>query len=119
MVRRLGWKDVPFRRYPYPRGPTTGSAHDSSRRAPQGQRLEAKQIQCRLVSRLTVRRHIAVLAEDLARNGQRVPSEVTSDGTIVDCERCWRAAKLLGWEELDVTVVHGLTDDDGEVSSAP
>ncbi len=55
---------------------------------------------------------ISVLAEDLARNGQRVPGEVTPDGTIIDCERRWRAAKLLGWEKLDVTVVDGLTDDD-------
>lgn len=55
---------------------------------------------------------IAVLADDLARNGQRVPGEVTPDGTIIDCERRWRAAKLLGWKEMDVTVVDSLTDDD-------
>lgn len=55
---------------------------------------------------------IGVLADDLARNGQRVPGEVTPDGTIIDCERRWRAAKVLGWKEMDVTIVDGLTDDD-------
>lgn len=54
---------------------------------------------------------VELLADDLARNGQRVPGEVTPDGTIVDCERRWRAAKLLGWDEMAVTLVEGLTDD--------
>ena len=43
---------------------------------------------------------------------QRVPIEITPKGVIIDGERRWRAAKLLGWEFVDVVVVGDLTDDE-------
>ena len=54
---------------------------------------------------------IVLIADDLARNGQRVPVEVTPLGIIVDGERRWRGAKHLGWETMDV-VVSGELDDE-------
>ncbi len=44
------------------------------------------------------------LADDMERNGQKVPLEVLPDGTIVGGHQRWRAAKLLGWEEVNVWV---------------
>ena len=54
---------------------------------------------------------IALIAEDLDLNGQRVPVEVTPDGTIVDGERRWRGAQQLRWETMDVIVGADLDDD--------
>jgi hypothetical protein len=54
---------------------------------------------------------IALIADDLSQNGQRVPVAVTSDGTIVDGERRWRGAHQLGWETMEVVVDGELSDD--------
>jgi hypothetical protein len=55
---------------------------------------------------------IALMADDLAKSGQRVAVEVTRDGTIVDGERRWRGATRLGWDDVEVLVGTDLTDDE-------
>jgi|GEM_PF-6599800 len=54
---------------------------------------------------------VALIADDLAQNGQRVPVEVTPDGTIIDGERRWRGARQLGWDAIDVVVGADLDED--------
>jgi hypothetical protein len=54
---------------------------------------------------------IEQIADDLSRNGQRVPVEVTPSGIIIDGERRWRGAWHLGWEEMDVVITEELDDD--------
>jgi hypothetical protein len=54
---------------------------------------------------------IKLIADDLARNGQRVPVEITSDSQLVDGERRWRAARQLGWDSIDVVVVGDLSEE--------
>jgi ParB family chromosome partitioning protein len=47
---------------------------------------------------------LAALAEDMRANGLRDPIEVVSDGTIIGGHQRVRAAKRLGWSEVDVIV---------------
>ena len=47
---------------------------------------------------------LAQLAADMDRNGQQVPIEILPDGTIIAGHQRVRAAKLLGWTEIDVLV---------------
>jgi hypothetical protein len=53
---------------------------------------------------------IALLAEDLKARGLEVPIRIMPDGTILDGERRWSAAKRLGWTMIDVVVGPQLTD---------
>lgn len=55
---------------------------------------------------------IAQIADDLARNGQRVAVEIMPDGEIMDGERRWRGAQRLGWNEIEVTVGPALSDEE-------
>jgi ParB family chromosome partitioning protein len=50
------------------------------------------------------------LAEDLRRHGQQCPIEVLRDGTIVCGHQRVRAARMLGWEEIDAVVRADLED---------
>ncbi len=47
---------------------------------------------------------IGILAESMAVEGLKNPIRVTPSGIIVDGERRWRAAQLLGWELISVTI---------------
>ncbi len=51
---------------------------------------------------------LAALADDMRRRGQRVPIEVLPDGTVVAGHQRLRAAKRLGWTEIDVIVRYDL-----------
>lgn len=51
---------------------------------------------------------LAALAENMRKRGQRDPVEVTPDGTVVAGHQRVRAAKRLGWKEVDVVVRHDL-----------
>jgi ParB/RepB/Spo0J family partition protein len=44
------------------------------------------------------------LAEDMRQRGQKEPLEILPDGTIVCGHQRTRAAKILGWDEIDVWV---------------
>jgi len=56
---------------------------------------------------------IKSLAENIERNhGLRQPIEITESGMILDGERRWKAVKLLGWSEVEVTVVPGIDSDE-------
>lgn len=47
---------------------------------------------------------IEPLARELKGRGLKVPVRIRPDGTIIDGERRWRAAKLLGWDMVDAIV---------------
>lgn len=51
---------------------------------------------------------IALLIDDMAKNGQQHPIEVLPDGTAVAGHRRTRAARKLGWKEIDVIVRYDL-----------
>lgn len=51
---------------------------------------------------------LEALAEDIAANGLRHPVEILPDGTIVAGHQRCRAAKHLGWTEIDVIIRHDL-----------
>jgi len=51
------------------------------------------------------------LADDLERNGLRVPIDILPDGTILAGHRRVAAATLLGWPEIDAKVRDDLADD--------
>jgi hypothetical protein len=55
---------------------------------------------------------IALLAEDLEARNLDVPVRIMSDGTIIDGERRWRAAKSLKWDEIDVVSGPMLSDEE-------
>jgi ParB-like chromosome segregation protein Spo0J len=50
------------------------------------------------------------LAQDMEARGQKEPLEILPDGTIVCGHQRTEAAKLLGWEEIDVWVNHELAE---------
>lgn len=52
---------------------------------------------------------------DIRENGMRDAVEIKPDGTIIDGHHRVRAAKELGWDKVDVIVLHHL-DDAGEVA---
>lgn len=54
---------------------------------------------------------IQLLADDMAKNQQQNPILALGTGTIVDGERRWRAAALLGWENVEVTTVDVPADE--------
>lgn len=54
---------------------------------------------------------LQTLAEDMRKHGQRQPVEILPDGTVLAGHQRVRAAKLLGWEEVEVVVRHDLADD--------
>jgi ParB/RepB/Spo0J family partition protein len=54
---------------------------------------------------------IKELAADMRRHGQRQAVEVQPDGTILGGHQRVRAARLLGWKEIDVVVRHDLVED--------
>jgi ParB/RepB/Spo0J family partition protein len=66
--------------------------------------------QCQLFGHMP-EHEIQELADDLRRNGQLQPLEILPDGTIVAGHRRTEAAKLLGWDQVDVWVRHDLADD--------
>lgn len=51
---------------------------------------------------------LKALAENMDKRGQRDPVHVTPDGTVVAGHQRVRAAKRLGWKEIDVVVRHDL-----------
>src|SRR4051812_27969140 len=51
---------------------------------------------------------LKALAENMEKRGQRDPVEVTPNGTVIAGHQRVRAAKLLGWNEIDVVVRHDL-----------
>lgn len=51
---------------------------------------------------------IADLAANMKRNGLKVPIEVLPDGTVVCGHQRVRAARMLGWKEIDAVVLDGL-----------
>ena len=51
------------------------------------------------------------LAKDIERNGIREMVEVTPDGRIISGHQRVRAARRLGWKEIDVCVRNDLADD--------
>jgi len=55
------------------------------------------------------------LAEDMRRNGQRTPIEVTPDGRVIDGHQRWRAARKLGWATVTVVVRHDLAGDEAAI----
>lgn len=54
---------------------------------------------------------IELLSEELTKRGLKTPIRVRPDGTILDGERRWRAATLLGWDLIDV-IVEDVPDDE-------
>lgn len=54
---------------------------------------------------------IELLSEELRKRGLKTPIRVRPDGTILDGERRWRAATLLGWDLIDV-IVEDVPDDE-------
>lgn len=51
---------------------------------------------------------LTALAENMQKRGQRDPVEITPDGTVVAGHQRVRAAKRLGWKEIEVVVRHDL-----------
>lgn len=51
---------------------------------------------------------LKALAENMGKRGLRDPVHVTPDGTVIAGHQRVRAAKLLGWTEIDVVVRHDL-----------
>jgi ParB-like chromosome segregation protein Spo0J len=51
------------------------------------------------------KRNINLLAESLAQFGQRKPVVITSDNIVLAGNGTLQAAKLLGWEEIQVIIV--------------
>jgi ParB/RepB/Spo0J family partition protein len=47
---------------------------------------------------------LAALAQNMDKRGLRDPVEITPDGTVIAGHQRVRAAKLLGWKEIDVVV---------------
>jgi hypothetical protein len=72
--------------------------------------------QAKLFDDLAVQEFLA-LVEDIRENGMRSPPEILPDGTIVTGHQRVRAAKELGWDEIDVVVRYDLADDDGAAES--
>jgi hypothetical protein len=63
---------------------------------------------------------LADLTEQMERNGLDYPVEVLPDGTIIRGHERVRAAKSLGWEKIDVVVLHDLNrfgDDEAIVDA--
>ena len=56
---------------------------------------------------------IAVLAQDIRRNGLRQPIEVNRQNVILDGHRRWLALKQLGVVSVDVWVVDGVEEEEG------
>src|SRR3954453_15267104 len=54
---------------------------------------------------------LKALAEDMRKDGQRDPVEALPDGTILAGHQRVKAAKVLGWKEVDVVVRHDLAAD--------
>ncbi|MFO0822519.1 MAG: ParB N-terminal domain-containing protein [Gemmataceae bacterium] len=54
---------------------------------------------------------LKALVDNIRRNGLRHPIECLPDGTIISGHQRVRAAKLLGWKEIDVIVRHDLAKD--------
>jgi len=52
------------------------------------------------------------LADDMRRNGQSTPIEVTPDGRPIDGHQRKRAAEMLGWDEVMVMVRYDLAGDE-------
>jgi ParB family chromosome partitioning protein len=62
---------------------------------------------------------LASLAEDMAQHGQRQPVEVLPDGTVIAGHQRVRAARLLGWSEVEVVVRADLAEQgDAAVEAA-
>src|SRR5262245_20047175 len=53
---------------------------------------------------------LRALAEDMREHGQRDPAEILPDGTGLTGHQRIRAARLLGWEEIDVVVRRDLAE---------
>jgi ParB family transcriptional regulator, chromosome partitioning protein len=51
---------------------------------------------------------LEALAENMQEHGQREPVEITSSGVIISGHQRVRAARWLGWKEVDVVVRHDL-----------
>lgn len=51
---------------------------------------------------------LAALAENMRKRGLRDPVEITPDGTVIAGHQRVRAAKRLGWKEIEVVVRHDL-----------
>ena len=51
---------------------------------------------------------LKALAENMDKRGQRDPVHIAPDGTVIAGHQRVRAAKLLGWKEIDVVVRHDL-----------
>src|SRR4051812_6738101 len=54
---------------------------------------------------------LRALAEDMRRHGQRQPVEALPDGTLLAGHQRLRAARLLGWDKIEVRVRHDLASD--------
>jgi ParB-like chromosome segregation protein Spo0J len=50
------------------------------------------------------------LVADLKKHGQRTPIDILPDGTIITGHQRVRAARRLGWEEVEVVVRHDLAE---------
>jgi ParB family chromosome partitioning protein len=61
---------------------------------------------------------LAALAADMEKRGQRQSVEVLPDGTVIAGHQRLRAAKLLGWKEVEVKVRHDLADAGDNASEA-
>jgi len=55
---------------------------------------------------------LEALADDMRRNGQNTPIEVTTDGRPIDGHQRKRAAEMLGWDEVRVLVRYDLEGDE-------
>jgi ParB-like chromosome segregation protein Spo0J len=60
-------------------------------------------------------RELEALADDMRRNGQRTPIEVTPDGRTIDGHQRKQAAERLGWDEVRVLVRHDLAGDEAAI----
>lgn len=57
---------------------------------------------------------LEALAENMRNHGLRDPVEVTPDGTVIAGHQRVRAARRLGWKEIDVVVRHDLAAEGPE-----
>src|SRR5215510_2358776 len=53
---------------------------------------------------------LRALAEDMRANKQKDPVEILPDGTVLAGHQRIRAARLLGWAEVDVVIRHDLAE---------
>jgi ParB-like chromosome segregation protein Spo0J len=66
--------------------------------------------------RASLPHEVGELADDLKRNGQLCPVECLPDGTLIGGHALVAAAKLLGWQQVDVWVRHDLAAQGADAS---